>query len=57
MSKILTALTVSLIAVSAFAGDAPKGDVGKADEAKRQEMFSKMKQIKVDGMQGRINIL
>jgi hypothetical protein len=52
MSKILTAVAVSVIAVSAFAGDAPKGDDGK-----RQEMFAKMKQIKVEGMQGRISIL
>lgn len=57
MSKILTAVAVSVIAVSAFAGDAPKGDGGKADDGKRQEMFAKMKQIKVDGMQGRLNIL
>ena len=27
------------------------------DEAKQQEMFGKMKQIKVDGLQGRISIL
>lgn len=27
------------------------------DDAKHQEMFSKMKQIKVDGIQGRISIL
>jgi hypothetical protein len=27
------------------------------DDAKRQEMFSKMKQIKVEGIQGRITIM
>ncbi len=27
------------------------------DDAKQHEMFAKMKQIKVDGMQGRISIL
>jgi len=27
------------------------------DDAKQQEMFTKMKQIKVDGIQGRISIL
>jgi hypothetical protein len=52
MSKILTALIASMLALSAFAADAPK-----PDDAKKQEMFTKMKQMRVDGIQGRISLL
>ncbi|MBY0576548.1 MAG: hypothetical protein K2P67_08155 [Gallionellaceae bacterium] len=58
MNKSLFALLVLVLASSAAyaAGDNVKQQ-GSGDEAKHQEMFSKMKQARVDGIQGRIAIL
>jgi Spy/CpxP family protein refolding chaperone len=38
-------------------GPQQQGGPGAQGEQQRQEMFSKMKQIRVEGMQGRISIL
>lgn len=58
MNKHLFALLALALASSAAyaAGDDAKQQ-GSGGDAKRQEMFSKMKQVTVDGIQGRITIL
>lgn len=47
-------IRIVAILVLAFASSAV---YAMGDDAKQHEMFAKMKQIKVDGMQGRISIL
>ena len=47
-TRLFTVLTLILVSSTVHA---------MGDAAKHQEMFSKMKQIKVDGIQGRISIL
>jgi len=55
MNKLLAGLIVGFFAVSvnAIAADTPP----KADGGKQQEMFTKMKQMHVDGIQSRIAVL
>jgi hypothetical protein len=55
MNKLFATLFFGFFAVSvnAVAADAAP----KTDDAKHQEMFSKMKQLRIDGIQGRISVL
>ena len=49
-------MNIRIVAISALAFASSMG-YAMGDDAKHQEMFTKMKQIKVDGIQGRIAIL
>jgi len=55
MNKLLAGLIVGFFAVSvnAIAADTPP----KVDGGKQQEIFTKMKQMHVDGIQSRIDVL
>ena len=48
-------MKISIVAILALAFSSTVYAMG--DDAKQQEMFSKMKQIKVEGIQGGISIL
>lgn len=58
MSKRFFALSVLVLAsFSAYAAGENTKQPGSGNEAKHQEMFSKIKQVRIDGIQGRIAIL
>ena len=58
MNRNLLALVVlTLTASSAYAAGEEQKQRGKGNDGNRQEMFAKMKQLHVDGIQSRITIL
>lgn len=52
---ILLATSLSGTSITAMSADSVQQ--GKGDDAKRQEMFTKMKQMHLEGIQGRIAVL
>lgn len=55
--RLIALLALSLASLAAHAADNANGSPGGQGGPQPQEMFSKMKQIRVDGIQGRILIL